>query len=115
MATLPPRLRRSAKKLGPAREGIEQVRAGACGEIRMSQSRAAGGPCHGCGKRVGQVAAGDDPLVVLIAHYSADETDHCLVVGEDAREVLPATVLSQSRSSTTDDGALWREIASGHL
>jgi hypothetical protein len=56
----------------------------------MSQSRAAGGPCHGCGKRVGQVAAGDDPLVVLIAQDSADETDHCLVVGEDAREVLPA-------------------------
>jgi hypothetical protein len=38
-------------------------------------------------------SAGDDPLVVLIAHNGADETDHCLVVGEDADDA-PGGVLN---------------------
>ena len=47
-------------------------------------------------REFGQVAAGDDPLVVLIAQDGADETDHCLVVGEDARGVLPAWSVTPS-------------------
>ena len=57
--------------------------AGECRLIGVSVARLVES-CHGC---LGEVAASDRPLVVLVGEHGPDQSDRCRVVGEDPDDV----------------------------